>query len=151
MCTADTMEPFTRHKRQHKVRRSPWALQTPWNYSLDAMHSIRQHGHHLQCRHQQTIHNKLWTPPDTVCTRKPYTVLYIHLQLTSSHFELQRLCNYGTHSMDTPKIHEQCNQQRTLQQTIRTPPGTMYTMGNGYKMARISRHFAHHQVPSAPC
>ena len=127
------------------------ALQTPWNYSPDAMHSTRQHGHHLHCRHQHTIQNTLWTPPDTACTRKPYTGRYIHHKQTWTPCALQRLGNYRTNTMDTTRIHGQCRQQGTLQQTICTSPGIMDTMGNGYRMASISRHFANHHTPSAPC
>ena len=120
MGTIDTMELYTRHKRQHKARWTPWALQTPWYNTPDTMYATRQHGHHLHCRHQQTIHNTLWTPPDTAYTRKPYTGRYIHHKQPCTPSALQRPGNYTTDTMDTTRIHGQCRQQGTLKQTIFT-------------------------------
>ena len=141
------MDAFTRHSCYDQAI---WALQTPWNNTPDTMYATRQHGHHRHCKHQETIQNTLWTPPDTAYTRKPYTGRYIRQKQPWTPCALQRPGNYTTDTFDTTMIHGQCRHQGTIQQTICTIPGTMDTMGNGYKKAPYSRHVGHHQAPWTP-
>ena len=123
MCTPDTMEPYTRHKRQHKARWTTWALQPAWNNIPDTMYATRRYG-----------------PICTADTSKPYTIHYVHLQTLHTPGNRTQIAIYTTNNHGH---HAHGRDQATIQQTQWTLQGSM---DNADNREPYNRQYAHHQA-----